>query len=103
MDYANRIAQIRERLFANNFIYDVRLHGVINEGQYDELLKIIDDLLSIWSGKSLVEKDIVSYIFVFIPMLVGFSEEIRKKSGKENVRLDEIIHELEGRIIDLLA
>lgn len=93
----------KTKMLSNKFIDKVRNGFVVDEGEFNELCKLLETLIVEWKNKKEVDKELVQHLYILPYVTKNMAEALRKNRRSEaDDKLADTIDEKSNRLDDLV-
>jgi hypothetical protein len=94
---------LKDEILANPFVERLRNEARIDEGTFELLCGQLSSLATVWSGQTVIDKQLVQEL-CGLPMIIrGAADGFRRHQPERAAQLDEMAVVVDGLILDALA
>lgn len=94
---------IKEKIISNKFVDSLRVDMRVDEQAFSELISALRELVSEWTNRDIIDKQIMQEIYVIPAIIRGASDSFRGRLPSISERLDEMAIEVDELILEALA
>jgi hypothetical protein len=93
---------LKKSILDNEFIYSLRLKFVVDQAEYDRLVRDLKLLVDIWKSESTIDKELMAVLYV-LPWVVEYQAARPEYDSAVRQRLVDIRLELDALILQCLS
>jgi hypothetical protein len=94
---------LKEAILANHFVEELRCNMRVDRDAYAHLCRQLKQLAEEWRGTSLIDKELMSEMYVLPIVTKGAADAVRSWDAKLAEEVDEMAIVLDGLVMECLS